>query len=161
MKRIGALSWTVTAVIFAALPVAAEAADSSPPTIDLQARCRTSEAAMQQLILDPSQRPGAHFDSCMKAEQEAHAAIAKAWPDMPQSYKSFCIRRNDFSPSYIEWIACLEMMIDLRKQRASAGTPPEFVSRLCPKIKYGPDGSIREVNACSLRELASWRRDDR
>jgi len=143
MKRIKkALCWTVTAVVVTALQAAPAAADSSPPTIDLQARCRTSERAMVELMQDPSVR-GTAFDTCLRAEQEAQAAITKAWRDMPPSYKSFCIRPNDFSPSYIEWITCLEMMIDLKQLRASTGAQLDYVSRLCPKIKYGPDGSIK------------------
>src|SRR5262245_28303435 len=114
MRKVGALFWTVATVVVVALQAKAALAESSPPTIDMQARCRTSEKAMIEMMGDSSQR-GLAFDTCMRAEKEAQAAIAKAWPDIPPSYKSFCIRKNDFSPSYIEWITCLEMMIDLKK----------------------------------------------
>src|SRR5690242_9699192 len=150
MKKIGAWYWTVIAgVVIATLKVTTAAADSTLPTIDLKARCRTSEKAMLEIL--PSMEPGSAFDGCMKAEQQAQEAIAKAWPDMPQSYRSFCIRPNDCSPSYVEWIACLEMKMDLRKMRADTGRQVDYVSRRCPLIKYGYDGTIKEVSACPLQ----------
>jgi hypothetical protein len=134
--------------VFAALP-AADAADKAPPTIDLQSRCRRTEKALLDMMGDQSLR-GSAFDTCMRSEQDARKAIVAAWPDIPQSYKSFCIRKGDFSPSYVEWIACLEMMIDLRKQRAATGTKLDYVSKRCPAIQYGADGSIKSIKACPL-----------
>jgi len=124
-------------------------AQSAPPSIDLDARCRKSERAMIEMMGDPSLRESA-FQTCMRAEQEARDALVKAWPEIPQKYKTFCVRKADYSPSYVEWIACLEMMIDLRRQRANSGTRPDPVSKRCPSIEYGADGSIKRIRACPL-----------
>lgn len=93
-----------------------------PPVIDLQKRCKSSAATISDMMADKSQQSSA-FDTCMKSEQEARDALKKAWPEMPSAYKSFCIRPADYSPSYVEWIACVEMMIDAKKLRERADAP--------------------------------------
>jgi hypothetical protein len=150
LGRLTVVLWAAVAVVAAVLPAAAAAnKSSSPPIIDLQARCKRTQDAVVDMMGDPSLRATA-FDTCMRSEQEARAAMLKAWPDIPQAYKSFCIRQRDYSPSYVEWIACLELMIDLRRQRASTSGQIDYVSRRCPMIKYGPDGSIKDIKACPL-----------
>ncbi|AMN43500.1 hypothetical protein [Rhodoplanes sp. Z2-YC6860] len=95
------------------------AAASVVPTIDLQKRCRTSAKSAQYLMGNSSGDAAEKaFQSCMASEQGARAAILAAWKDIPPSYKNFCIRPNVYSPSYIEWIACLEMRIDLKRLRS-------------------------------------------
>jgi hypothetical protein len=113
------LIWVAMAAIaFVAVPVADAAGFKDIPNIDLQSRCKRSERAMAAMM-GASAQPGRDFESCLRAEQEARKAIEAAWPDIPASYKSFCINPTAYSPSYIEWIACLEMLIDLRKLRAA------------------------------------------
>lgn len=136
--------------VVAALPEATAADNKSPPKIDLQARCKKSEQSVIEMMADPSLR-GLAFDLCMKSEQQARDALVKAWGDIPQSYKTFCVRPAVYSPSYVEWIACLEMMIDLRQMRASSGaTINDSTSKRCPAIEYGKDGSIKAIKACPL-----------
>ena len=109
--RLGAM-----AVICAAAQ-AAEAADAKGlPTIDLKSRCQRSEKVIVEMTGDKTLL-GRGFDMCMRAEEEARTALVKAWPEMPQAYKTFCIAPAAYSPSYIEWIACMEMLIDLRRLR--------------------------------------------
>src|SRR6478672_13086973 len=111
LRRLGMLLCTAV-VVFAVLPEADAADKSAPPTIDLQSRCRRTEQAVIDMMGDQSLR-GSAFDTCMRSEQDARKALIAAWPDIPQTYKSFCIRKADYSPSYVEWIACLEMMIEV------------------------------------------------
>jgi hypothetical protein len=134
------------ALLVAAILPSAVAAQSMP-TIDLQARCKRSEAAQMDMMGDKAVQNVA-FDSCMRSETDAQNAIAKAWPDIPASYKTFCVRPSDFSPSYIEWIACLELMIDLRKLRAASNSRPADTDGRCPAIRYANDGSIVSIWAC-------------
>jgi hypothetical protein len=95
------------------------AAASVVPTIDLDKRCRTAAKSTQYLMGNGSGDAVKNaFQSCMTSEQQARAAILAAWKDIPSDYKSFCIRPNVYSPSYIEWIACLEMRIDLKRLRS-------------------------------------------
>ena len=112
------------ALLFGTMPAADAAKTKSsggPPVIDLQKRCRNSANAVSEMMGDISQK-GAAFETCMRAEQDARKALQAAWGDMPEAYKSFCIRPADYSPSYVEWIACVEMMIDVKKLRSNAGT---------------------------------------
>jgi hypothetical protein len=139
----------VAAFGFAALP-AANAANGALPTIDLQTRCRNSENTLIKMM-DDSSLKGRAFDSCMKSEQEARDALLKAWPEIPPSYKSYCVQAGTFSPSYVEWIACVELMIDLRKQRATTTNyKMGNSSKRCPAIEYADDGSIKRIRACAL-----------
>ena len=102
--------------LFAVSEAAAAASPKGLPTIDLNSRCKRSEAVVVEMTGDKSLQ-GKGFEMCMRAEQEARNALVAAWPEVPQAYKTFCIAPATFSPSYIEWIACLEMLIDLRKLR--------------------------------------------
>jgi hypothetical protein len=137
------------AVTAAAVLPQTAAAQNALPSIDLQARCRKTEKAMIEMMGSQFDRESA-FQTCMRGEQDARDALLKSWPDIPANYKAFCVRKNDYSPSYIEWISCLELMIDLRKQRATSGNELNFVSKGCPSIEYGADGSIKRVKACPV-----------
>jgi hypothetical protein len=107
------------AAILAAAEVADAASAKDVPTIDLQTRCRKSEKIMADMMGESNQR-GSGFDVCMRSEQDARKALVAAWPEVPPSYKDFCVRPAAYSPSYVEWIACLELLIDLRKLRGAA-----------------------------------------
>jgi hypothetical protein len=135
------------AVVSVMAPPAPMAAENAVPTIDLQARCKRSEAAQMDMMGDKNLQNVA-FDSCMRSETDAKNAMAKAWSEIPATYKSFCVRPSDFSPSYIEWIACLELMIDLRKLRAATNSRPTDSDDRCPAIRYANDGSIISIWAC-------------
>lgn len=110
---------TASAAVILLTALAAAASNNGVPTIDLEKRCRASAKSTQSLMGSSS---GDAFEKafqlCMSSEQEARAAILAAWKDIPPSYKSFCVRPQVYSPSYIEWIACLEMKIDLKRLRS-------------------------------------------
>jgi hypothetical protein len=147
VRRFGILIFAA-AVGLAALPAMA-ASGNGLAVIDLKKRCQNSERAALDLMGDKSLQ-GTAFDTCMRAEQEARKAIEAAWGDIPPSYKSTCIRPRVFSPSYVEWIACLEMLIDLKKLRSTNTGKSDSTSKRCPVIEYADDGSIRSIRACSL-----------
>jgi hypothetical protein len=136
------------ALVFAVLPVG-EALSQSLPTIDLKTRCRNSERAAIDMMGDKTLQ-GRAFDTCMQAEEEARQALLKSWPDVPAAYKSFCVQSRQYSPSYIEWIACLEMMIDIKKLRSNVDVNAVQPVRRCPVLQYSGDGSIIGVRACGL-----------
>jgi hypothetical protein len=109
-----------TTVLSAALVLwatAAVAADDRLPNIDLQKRCAARTQALGDNSGDKS-ITAKTFDSCMKSEQEARAALQAAWKDIPARYKASCIQPNVYSPSYMEWISCLELQIDIKNLRA-------------------------------------------
>jgi len=96
-------------------PCTAPARAESLPNIDIQKRCSVRAKATTEMMADKSTTLA--FDSCMKSEQEARSALVAAWGDIPASYKAFCIAPNTHSPSYVEWISCLEMNIEVKRLR--------------------------------------------
>lgn len=136
------------AFVVAALAEAAAANDKGLPTLDLQTRCKKSEAAMIDMM-GAEDVKGSAFDLCVKSEQAARDALQAAWADIPPSYKSFCVRPGDYSASYIEWIACVEMLIDAKKMRPAVSADTGDVPKRCPMISYAADGSIKSVQACA------------
>lgn len=101
--------------------VFAAAAKDDVPNIDVQKRCRARAATSAEMMGDRSFTERA-FESCLKSEQEARAAIVAAWKDIPPAYKAFCIRPNVYSPSHTEWIACIESNIDVKRLRTKPET---------------------------------------
>lgn len=128
----------------------AVAKDNILPTIDLQERCRTSVRAAQEMLGNYANTADS-LDACMKSEQASRDAIAAIWKEIPPSYKASCIDPRAYSASYIEWIACLELYIDVKKQRSNKVVEPTtYSSKICPIIKYLDDGSIVTIHACAL-----------
>ena len=103
--------------LMAVTGVAAAAQGGGVPSIDVQKLCRVRAAQSAQMMGDQSMTTKA-FDSCLRSEQEARTAMGNAWKDIPQNYKTFCVRPHVYSPSYTEWIACIESNIDVTRLRA-------------------------------------------
>jgi hypothetical protein len=108
------ISLSAVAVLFTTF--AAMAKDNNLPSIDLKKACGIRAKASAEMMGDQSSAAGA-FDTCMKSEQAARDALAAAWKDIPAVFKAFCIAPNVHSPSYTEWISCVELSIDVKKQR--------------------------------------------
>jgi len=94
-----------------------EATADSVPRIDFEKVCRSRTQALGQVGDRTVQQS---FESCVRSEQEAQTALAAAWGDIPARYKTECIKPNAFSPSYGEWIACLELLIDIKNVRSKS-----------------------------------------
>ena len=103
--------------LMSVVDLAAAAQESGIPSIDTQKLCRTRAAQSAQMMGDQSMLTRA-FDSCVRSEKEARTALDTAWKDIPQNYKTFCIRPHVYSPSYTEWIACIESNIDVTRLRS-------------------------------------------
>ena len=54
------------------------------------------------------------FETCVNSEHQARDALVAAWKDIPPSYKAACVKPGVYSPSYAEWISCLELNIDVK-----------------------------------------------
>jgi hypothetical protein len=92
-----------------------EATADDLPRIDFEKACRSRVQAVGQVgdrTLDQA------FTSCVSNEREAQTALLAAWKDIPARYKTECIKPNAYSPSYGEWIACLELLIDIKSVRS-------------------------------------------
>lgn len=108
-----------TAAVVLWMALAAAASDDVVPTINIEKRCQAAtKSTLDMMGTNSPEAFSKAFQSCMTSEQQARAAILAAWKDIPPSYKSFCVRPKDYSPSYVEWIACLEMNIDLKRLRS-------------------------------------------
>ena len=107
----------LSAAILLVTTIAVAAKDNGVPTIDVQKICRTRATQSAEMMGDKSLTAQA-FDSCVKSEQEARAALVAAWKDIPAAYKAFCVRPHVYSPSHTEWIACIESNIDVKRLRS-------------------------------------------
>jgi hypothetical protein len=127
------------------------AKDGSPPTIDLQKTCQATVAAAAAVIGNTGQ---GDIDVCMQDELAARMQILNEWASFPALARSRCVKPQEYVPSYVEWVACLEMTRDvlkLRQERSSApaaGLGKNF--RECPVVNVDQDGSINWVIACRL-----------
>lgn len=95
-------------------PTLAAAASDGLPRLDIRKHC----SSRAQAVVGLPNSEGNAVDACVRSEQRARDALAKAWKDIPPQYKAACIKPGDYSPSYEEWIACLEMNIDVKALRA-------------------------------------------
>ena len=105
----------LTIAVLLCIPFAASAKDDGLPTIDFRKNCGVRAKAIADMMGD--KQTTITFDSCVKSEQAAKDALIAAWKDIPASYKTFCISPKVYSPSYTEWISCLEMNIDVKRLR--------------------------------------------
>ena len=91
------------------------AASGGPPKVDIQTTCRISEKEIAKVF-------GATFadtfDSCMRQQSDALKEIEKNWATYPAADKELCAQPKAYMPSYVEWLTCFEMDLDVRKIRA-------------------------------------------
>ena len=126
---------------------AASSKDGGVPKIDIQKQCLKTQNAIDELT---GQKNPDAFDLCVKTEQSAREKLVERWPTIPTLDKTNCIHPTDWSPSYFEWLGCLDTRVyarDLRKQH-----PTDMpASGLCPTVNWQSDGSITGIVACQLR----------
>ena len=106
-KSTFAVSAAVT--VFATLAVAQD----NFPQIDTQRLCRSRAQSIGEMMGE-TQVASRTFETCVNSEQQARTALVAAWKDIPPSYKAACVKPGVYSPSYAEWISCLELNIDVK-----------------------------------------------
>jgi hypothetical protein len=134
-------------------------AANGPPTVDIRATCRTSINSVISLGGTYSET----LDSCLQQQNAALDQIKKNWATYPAQSKEHCIQPSGYMPSYIEWLTCFEMELDvrrLRKEDATSaqakatpqgrGSPGGTEARPCPIVYFQPDGSIASVINCRM-----------
>jgi len=144
------------------------AASGGPPQADIQATCRDSE---RDLLAAFGNTITGTAEQCVKQENEALEVIKKNWATYGADAKVLCVQSGVYSPSYVEWLTCLEMDQDVKRIRtenakaaqanangaetksaparrrspnARTGSQPQR----CPFVQFLPDGSIASVIAC-------------
>ena len=126
---------------------AALSRDGGLPQFDIQKQCQKIQRAADELT--GTKNPGA-FDSCVKNEQSAREKLAARWATTSALDKTSCVHPVGWSPSYSEWLGCLDTREYVRTMHKDH---PEAmaVSKLCPTVSWQLDGSITSVAACPLR----------
>ena len=126
---------------------AALARDGGLPQFDIPKQCQKIQRAADELT--GTKNPGA-FDSCVKNEQSARDKLAERWATISALDKTSCVHPAGWSPSYSEWLGCLDTRDYTRTVRKDH---PESMaaSKLCPTVNWQLDGSITRVVACQQR----------
>ena len=101
----------VIASVLIASPAVAK--DAGLPGIDLQTTCRSRANALGETLGDRSKTEEL-YAGCLKSEQESKTALLAAWKDIPARHRASCIKPHDYAASYMEWISCLELVIDMK-----------------------------------------------
>ncbi|MGA7182567.1 MAG: hypothetical protein WBY67_04545 [Pseudolabrys sp.] len=137
----------ISGVVFLMTATAALSKDDVVPKIDLEKQCTKSQQVTDSLT--GTKNPES-FDSCIKNEQSARDKLIERWATIPASDKALCIHSTQFSPSYFEWLGCIDTRDYVRKQREKDPTSMR-TSRLCPIVNWNSYGEITSVAACQLR----------
>ena len=136
---------TVAAVVILALASTALAKNAGPPRLDVEFACHASEKAVSAVVSVTTDI----FKSCLDDENAARDQLDRDWAKFPASDRSRCIHPNEFLPSYVEWLTCLEMTRDVKEMRK--GRPADTSTDMgeCPVVRYLDDGTITSVQtAC-------------
>ena len=137
----------ISCVVILMTSSAALARDGGLPQFDIQKQCQKTQRAADELT--GTKIPGV-IDACVKNEQSAREKLAERWATTSALDKTACVHRAGWSPSYSEWLGCLETRDYVRTQRKDH---PESMaaSKLCPKVNWQSDGSFTSVVACQQR----------
>jgi hypothetical protein len=112
--------FTTTRIALSAAVVlgAASAAHAAGvPSINIERMCRASEVVS---FADNT----ATFDTCLDDEHAAHKQLVKDWATFAATDKVHCVLPAEYLPSYVEWLTCLEMEMEMefRKIRNNVAT---------------------------------------
>jgi len=75
------------------------------------------------------------INSCLDSEQKARDQIVKDQATYSSADKKQCMRTDVYLPSYVEWLTCLEMERDVKKempQEVTFGQGPWTLPRVGP-----------------------------
>jgi hypothetical protein len=137
----------ISAAIVLVAAFAALSKDGGLPNIDLQKQCQATQKATDALT--GTTNPNA-FDLCIRSEQSAREKLSERWATIAASDKASCIHSTDWSPSYFEWLGCIDTRVYVRTMRTEHPTSMA-ASALCPTVNWQLDGSITSMVACKLR----------
>jgi hypothetical protein len=101
-----------------AVSVAAAAAQSSVPTLNLGMTCNPLDRSDFAIQIDT--------DRCLKSEHEARQKLAGVWTDYSVADQSLCTQtaRMGGIESYVQLLTCLELQQDARNEQSK--TDPRF-----------------------------------
>lgn len=141
---IAVLGIAVYAVALAAASTSL-AKDTGLPKLNIEFACRSSEQAVSAVMSVTNDI----YKSCLDDENDARNQLDKAWAEFPTSDRARCIHPQEYLPSYVEWLTCLEMTRDVRTMRKGRPGPTSSNIHECPIVRFLEDGTITSVEtAC-------------
>jgi hypothetical protein len=90
------------------------------PTIDIQKTCQAASSVMVSLMGGTTTEQD--INSCLDSEQKARDQLVKDRATYSSADKALCMRTDVYLPSYVEWLTCLEMERDVRKEKQQEET---------------------------------------
>jgi hypothetical protein len=116
------------------------------PIIDIQKQCRASQSTTDAMFGNKNTNA---FERCVNSEQTARGKLVERWKTIPAVDKTGCIHPKDYSPSYFEWLGCIDTRVYVLKMRTerSISLPN---STICPTVRWQANGEIASVFACNL-----------
>ncbi len=112
---------------------------------NIEYACHASEQAVAAVVSVTTDI----YQSCLDDENDARKQLDGTWTKFPASDKGRCIHANEFLPSYVEWLTCLEMTRDVQQMRKGRPAPSSSDRRECPVVHFLDDGTITGVEtAC-------------
>jgi hypothetical protein len=146
-RRFGSVLTKFKIIISAAIVLAAGstafAKDGGLPNLNTEQSCRASGAAMAAITGTDSDTYG----TCMSDETDARKQLEKDWASYPASNRARCIQPKEYTPSFVEWLTCLEMERSVKATRKGQPAVSSSIDK-CPVVRYRQDGTIVSVNAC-------------
>src|ERR1700758_3234688 len=101
--------------------------------------CRTAHCRARQRQHDRAEAvwPATEQDinACLDSEQKARDQIVKDLATYSSADKTQCMRTDVYLPSYVEWLTCLEMERDVRKERRQEETFGQGGPYTLPKVR--------------------------
>ena len=104
------------------------------PTVDIQKTCQSAAGAMVSLMGGTTTEQD--VNACLDSEQKARDQIVKDLATYSAADKKQCMRTDNYLPSYVEWLTCLEMERDVRKMERPQqfGAGPWTLPKVRPAI---------------------------
>jgi hypothetical protein len=96
-------------------------------------------------------------NACLDSEQKARDQLVKDLATYSSAYKAQCMRTDVYLPSYVEWLTCLEMERDVRKERRQEETFGQGGPYTLPKVNTvsASRAGVSEVRANDFAQRAS------
>jgi hypothetical protein len=129
-------------------------------TIDIQKTCQVAAGAMLSLMGGTTTEQD--VNACLDSEQKARDQLVKDLATYSSASKAQCMRTDVYLPSYVEWLTCLEMERDVRKERRQEETfgqgGPYTLPKVNPAINEGGAVSASRAGASEARANDSAQR---
>src|ERR1700730_5941393 len=103
------------------------------PTIDIKKTCQVAAGVMVSLMGGTT--TDQDINACLDSEHKARDQIIKDLATYASAYKKQCMRTDVYIPSYVEWLTCLEMERDVRKERRQEETFGKGGPWTLPKVR--------------------------